>query len=411
MKRIGKALIRIASQVKAYPKIGLVILAYVAFIALGMPDGLLGVAWPSIRANFSIPLDAIGLLLSAVVTGYLTSSFLSGPLIARVGVGNVLAASCALIGVGLIGYTLAPAWWMIVLLGVVAGLGAGAIDTGLNTYVAAHFGDGLMQWLHASYGIGVTLGPIIMTIALSDLNSWRVGYIAVGVIQLALAACFVLTLPIWNQKEASIGSEAPKRLADYKTSLGETLRQPGVWLSASLFFLYTGAEVSLGTWAYALLVESRGIHPKVAGLWVGGYWATFTVGRVMAGLYAKRVGVNLLVGGGLIAALLGAVLMLWNPANLGNLVAVALIGFAIAPIFPALVSGTSQRVGIHYAANTIGVQMAAASLGAAIIPSVVGVLARQVSLEVVPVCLMILFAGLLGLHALAVNCGTRVCGK
>ena len=136
------------TKIKTYPKISLVILSYVAFIALGMPDGLLGVAWPSIRAGFSLPLEAVGMLLTASVTGYMTSSFLSGPLVTRLGVGRVLAASCALTGVGLIGYTLVPEWWMMVLLGVMAGLGAGAIDAGLNTYVAAHFGEGLMQWLH-----------------------------------------------------------------------------------------------------------------------------------------------------------------------------------------------------------------------------------------------------------------------
>jgi fucose permease len=407
VKLIGKSLLRIWIKVKEYPKIGLVVLAYVAFIALGMPDGLLGVAWPSIRASFSVPLDAVGLLLSAAVAGYLTSSFLSGPLIARLGIGNVLAASCAMTGAGLIGYTLAPAWWIMVLLGVVAGLGAGAIDAGLNTYVAAYFGEGLMQWLHACYGIGVTLGPIIMTIALTAQNSWRVGYIVVGSFQLALAACFALTLPIWNQKEAPIRSEEPKRLTDYKTPLGKTLRQPRVWLSVSLFFLYVGSEVSLGTWTYTMLTESRGIQPEVAGLLVGSYWATFTVGRIVAGLYAKRVGVNLLVLGGLIAALLGAVLLWWNPANVANLIAVPLIGFAIAPIFPALISGTSQRVGMHYAANTIGMQIAAGGLGTAIIPSLVGILARQVSLEVIPVCLMVLFTGLLGLYALAVKFGSK----
>ena len=133
---------RIWTQVRHYPKIGLVLLAYVAFISLGMPDGLLGVAWPSIRTTFSIPLDAIGMLLTASVTGYMLASFLSGPLIARLGVGRVLAASCALTGLGLISYTLVPEWWMMVLLGVVAGLGAGAIDSGLNTYVASHFGEG-----------------------------------------------------------------------------------------------------------------------------------------------------------------------------------------------------------------------------------------------------------------------------
>jgi fucose permease len=325
-----------------------------------------------------------------------------------VGVGKLLAISCAMTGAGLIGYTLAPAWWVMVLLGVVAGLGAGAIDAGLNTYVAANFSVGLMQWLHACYGIGVTLGPIIMTIALTAQNSWRLGYRVVGVFQLFLAVCFTLTLPLWNQKETPIVGEEPKRLTDYKTPLGKTLIQPRVWLSVLLFFLYVGAEVSMGTWVYTLLVESRGIQPEVAGLLVGSYWAAFTVGRVLAGLYAKRVGVNRLVLGGLVAALLGAVLLWWNPVNLANLISPPLIGLAIAPIFPALISGTSQRVGAHNAANTIGLQMAASGLGTAIIPSTVGILARQVSLEVIPVCLMVLYAALLGLFALALKSGSKV---
>lgn len=387
-------------KVKTYPKLGLVLLAYIAFIALGMPDGLLGVAWPSIRDTFSIPLDALGMLLFASVAGYLTSSFLSGPLIVRVGVGSVLAASCALTGVGLIGYTLVPVWWMMVLLGILAGLGAGAIDAGLNTYVASHFGEGLMQWLHASYGIGVTLGPIIMTVALISFDSWRVGYRTVGVFQLLLAGAFVLSLPMWNQKDPPAESEAPKRLTDYKTPMGETMRQPKVWLSILLFFLYTGAEVSLGTWAYTLLVESRGIDPQMAGLWAGSYWATFTIGRVVAGVYARRAGINLLIVGGLAGAWMGAVLLWWNPSAWINLLAVAIIGFAIAPIFPALMSGTRQRVGAPFAANTIGMQMAAAGLGVAAIPALVGVLARQISLEVVPVCLLVLFSALLALYTL-----------
>jgi len=391
------------TKIKTHPKAGLIILSYIAFIALGMPDGLLGVAWPSIRADFSIPLDAIGMLLTATVSGYMTSSFLSGPLNARLGVGRVLAISCALTGVGLIGYTLVPEWWMMVLLGVVAGLGAGAIDAGLNTYVAAHFGEGLMQWLHASYGIGVTLGPIIMTVALTALNSWRAGYRVVGGFQLALATCFVLTLPMWDQKDASPRSGETKRLTEYKTPMRETLRQPLVWLSALLFFLYVGAEASFGTWTYSLLVESRGINPTMAGLWAGSYWATFTVGRIVAGLYASRVGVNKLVLGGLTGALLGAALLIWNPSEAANLLAVAVIGFSIAPIFPAFMSGTSQRVGAHFAANTIGMQMAATGLGTAVIPSTMGILARQFSLEVIPVCMMVVLAGLFGLYELAIK--------
>lgn len=394
-------------KIRTYPRIGLVALAYVAFVALGMPDGLLGVAWPSIRTGFSIPLDAIGMLLMAATIGYMTSSFLSGPVVTRIGVGRVLAASCAMTGVALLGYTLVPEWWMMVLLGVAAGLGAGAIDAGLNTYVAAHFSEGLMQWLHASWGIGITLGPIIMTVGLTTLGSWHVGYRVVAGFQLVLAACFVLTLTMWDQKEKSEEQEEPKKLTDYKTPMGETLRQPRVWISIGLFFMYVGAEAALGIWTYTLLTESRGIDPTTAGFWAGSYWATFTVGRVVAGLFAKRAGVNFLITGGLAGALLGAILLAWNPSEGINLVAVALIGFSIAPIFPAMMSGTSQRVGEHFAANTIGMQMAATGLATAVIPGLMGVIARQVSLEIIPIGMVLIFSALFGLYVLAVRSGVN----
>lgn len=391
------------NKVRQYPKIGLVVLAYVAFVALGMPDGLLGVGWPSLRADFSIPLDAIGMFLSASVTGYMTSSFLSGFLLSRVGVGRILAASCLLTGLALIGYTLVPAWWMMVLLGVVAGLGAGAIDAGLNTYVAAHFGEGLMQWLHASWGVGITMGPIIMTLGLTAMDTWRFGYRVVGGFQIALAVCFTLTLSMWNQDHEAPDEKVEKKLTDYKTPLAETLRQPQVWLSLVLFFLYVGAEGSLGTWTYTLLTESRGVDATLAGFFAGSYWLTFTIGRIVAGVFAKRVGVNKLVTGGLVGALLGAALLVWNPSELANVAAVALIGFSIAPIFPAMMSGTSQRVGDHFAANTIGMQMAATGLGTAVIPSLMGVFARRISLEVIPLCLLAVYLGLFATYMLAVR--------
>lgn len=397
-------------------RLGLILLAYVAFVSLGLPDGLLGVAWPSIRTDFGLPLDALGMLLIATTAGYLASSFASGRLIAWLGVGRVLALSCAATGLGLIGYTLAPAWGVMVALGVIAGLGAGAIDSGLNTYVAAHFGEGLMQWLHASYGIGVTLGPVIMTVALNAFGRWRLGYDAVGAAQLALAACFVLTLSLWQSGEAAPHAapdghaepgEGATRLTDYKTPLSETLRRPAVWLSLLMFFLYTGAEVTLGSWTYSLLTESRGIAPRVAGLWAGSYWAMFTVGRVLAGLYARRVGVDALVRGSLVAALAGALLLWWNPFELAGVLGVAIIGLAIAPIFPGMVSGTSMRVGRPHAANTIGMQMGAAGAGIALIPSFAGVLARQTSLESIPVLLIVLFLALLGLYTTAAAQGAQ----
>ena len=389
---------QLINRIKSHPGLALIILAYIAFISLGMPDGLFGVALPSIRFDFSVPLNAVGFIFIASTTGYMLSSFLSGALIARLGVGRVLAISCALTGSVLIGDTLVPNWTSMVMLGFGAGLGAGAIDAGLNTYVAAHFGEGLMQWLHASYGIGITLGPIIMTFALTSLDSWRAGYRIVGIFQIALAACFALTISMWRRKEDPAATEQPKRLTDYQTPVGETLRQPRVWLSVLMFLLYTGVEVALGTWVYTLLTESRGVSPAAAGFWTGSYWAMFTLGRMLAGLYTRRISANTLLRGSLVAALAGALLLWWNPAPFTNLIAVAICGFAIAPVFPALVSGTSQRVGERFAANTIGMQIAGAGLGGALIPGIAGILARQFSLEVIPVWLSILFLLLLALQ-------------
>lgn len=380
-------------------KLGLIVLAYIAFISLGMPDGLFGVAWPSIRENFGLRLDSVGAFFFAGTTGYMLSSFFSGKIIARLGVGGTLAASCALTASALLGYTFVPSWWMMVSLAVASGLGAGAIDAGLNTYVASHFGEGLMQWLHASFGFGVTLGPIIMTTGLTMFNSWRLGYQVVGIAQLLLATSFLLTMRLWRDDDnLPYAPEQERHLMDYHTSFGETLRQPVVWLNLLLFFLYTGAEFSFGSWTYSLLTLSRNVPVEVAGLWAGSYWATFTVGRIMAGLLTRRFGLANLLQAGFLLALSGSLLLWWNPFPQASIIAVSVIGFAIAPIFPGLVSGTSARVGEHHAANTIGMQIAAAGFGGAVVPSLAGVLAQNISLEAIPVYLVGVFVVLITLY-------------
>lgn len=392
---------------KTRSKLGLIILAYIAFISLGLPDGLLGVAWPSMRKDFGMPLDALGLMLIASMIGYLTSSFFSGKVMARLGVGRLLAVSCMFTGAGLIGYTLAPAYWLIVALGVVGGLGAGAIDAGINTYIASEHGEGLMQWLHASFGIGVTLGPIIMTAGINLFQTWRTGYLVVGSAQIALAACFAVTAGMWKREDGSAKQEEDKRLLDYKTSMRETVRQVGVWVSILLFFIYVGVELTLGHWSYSLLTESRGIAPETAGLLAGGYWGMFTVGRVLAGLYAQKAGTDLLLRGSMLSALAGALLLLWNPSDTVSLIGIAVVGFSIAPIFPALVSSTGRRVSARHAANTIGMQISASGLGGALLPALAGALARRISLEVIPVFLVSLITLLLVLYFVSLWMGKR----
>jgi fucose permease len=383
---------------KAQRRIGLLVLAYIAFISLGLPDGLLGVAWPSIRSDFGLHLDMLGTLLAASTLGYLTSSFFSGRVMARLGVGGLLAASCLTTGASLLGYTLVPTWGMIVALGILAGLGAGAIDAGINTYIASEHSDGLMQWLHASFGIGITLGPIIMTAGINTFQSWRWGYVVVGTAQVTLAVCFALTASLWKRDGAAVETDTERKLLDYQTSLRETLLQPGVWLSMLLFFLYTGLELTLGHWSYTLLTESRWIVAQTAGLVAGSYWATFTLGRILAGLYTRKISLHTLMRGSIVLALIGAALVWWNPSEAVSLAGVALVGFAVAPIFPGLMSGTSTRVGPKHAANTIGMQISAAGLGGAAIPGLAGILADNTTLEIIPIYLVVLFGVLLALY-------------
>jgi fucose permease len=387
------------AQPRASARLILILLAFVGFIALGLPDGLLGVAWPTMRAYFGQPLDALGLLLLSGISGYLLSSFFAGRLMARLGPGGLLAVSCAATGMALLGNTLVPAWWMMLPLGLLSGLGAGAIDSGLNTYVAAHHGEGLMQWLHASWGVGITLGPIIMTTALAELGGWQAGYRIVGVFQLLLALGFLLTAQMWRD-----GAPAPageKRLTEYDTPLIATLRKPGAWAGILLFITYVGVEITLGTWAYSLLTESRGVAPELAGLYTGSYWATFTIGRVLAGLYARRLPIHGLLRGAMALALAGTLLLWANLSDTLSIAGVVLVGFAIAPLYPGMMSTTAQRIDTHHLANAIGMQVSAGGLGSAIMPALAGVLARRISLEVIPPYVALLLVILLALYTVS----------
>lgn len=392
------------TDIKKKAGIALVVLIFVAFISLGLPDGLLGVAWPEMRRSFGLPLDALGVLLIASTVGYLISSFFNGYFMAKLGVGGLLAASCALTAMALLGYTLTPFWFLMPFFAVLSGLGAGAIDAGLNVYVEANYGEGFMQWMHASFGVGVTLGPIIMTRGLGLTGNWRTGYIIVGAAQLILAFIFFLTISLWENREEGegqrVGKQKPKAAVS-DPALMETLKYLPAWISIALFFVYTGIEFSFGHWTYSLLTESRGINPEIAGFLAGGYWAFFTIGRILAGFLAYRINSMRLFKGGVLLGLTGSIILALNLGQWVSFLGVALAGLAIAPIFPSLVSSTSYRVGEKHTTNMIGMQMAAAGLGGALLPGLAGVLARNISLETIPLFLILLFIILLGLDLFA----------
>jgi fucose permease len=374
----------------------LIALIYVAFISLGLPDGLLGVAWPEMRDSFSLPLDALGIILIGSTTGYLLSSFFNGFFMRKIGVAVLLALSCLASALALIGYTLVPVWWLLPLLAVLAGLGAGAIDAGLNTYVEKNFNEGLMQWLHASFGVGVTIGPIIMSSAIKYFDSWRVGYLIVGSAQILLALTFALTLSLWQDpKKASKAAEQSNKKRgknkQQEIKMFETFKYFPALLSVLLFFIYTGIELTLGHWTFTLFTESRGIRTSIAGIWVSVYWGSFTVGRILAGFLAYKFLSRKIAKNAAFLGLFGSALIAINLSKWLSLLGLALTGIAIAPIFPALISSTSYRVGKGHTVNTIGMQISAAGLGGALLPGLAGVLANNISLEIIPVFIIILF--------------------
>ena len=370
----------------------LIALIYIAFISLGLPDGLLGVAWPEMRSSFKLPLDALGIILIGSTTGYLISSFLNGFFMKKIGVALLLALSCLATGLALIGYTLAQVWWLLPVLAVFAGLGAGAIDAALNTYVEKNFNEGLMQWLHASFGVGITLGPIIMSNAIKYSNSWRLGYIIVGIAQIMLALIFAMTLFLWENQKAKKTAEADNNKKQNKNvELFQTLKYLPAILSILLFFIYTGIEMSVGHWAYTLFTESRGISTAQAGFWVSVYWGSFTIGRILAGFLSYKFLSRKIAKFAAVLGLFGSVLITVNFSHWLSLLGLAITGLAIAPIFPALISSTSYRVGKEHTTNTIGMQISAAGLGGALIPGLVGILAKNISLEIIPFFIAILF--------------------
>ncbi|NCN04943.1 MAG: MFS transporter [Spirochaetales bacterium] len=361
-----------------------VILAFIAFISLGMPDGLLGVAWPFMRQDFAQPLDALGGLLISSVVGYTLSSFFSGEAVRRLGLGNLLALSVVLTSGALIGYTVVPLWYLVFPFGFLGGLGAGAIDAGLNSYFEKHHGEGLMQWLHAFFGIGITTGPLVMTWAVTGPGQWRIGYWIVAVFQATVGMLFFLRRRSWDRPDDEVTEEQHSS----GVPLAKTLGYAPSWLSGLLFFVYVGMEVTLGHWGYTYLTEGKGADLGVAGLITGSYWGFFTIGRIIAGLVAFRIRSIVLIYGAITLALVGTGFLLLGNSQTLVVTGIGLYGFSLAPIFPAMVSTTSHRVGREHATNTVGMQMAFAGIGVGILPTLVGFLAARVGLFVIPYTLL-----------------------
>jgi fucose permease len=369
-------------------------LAWVGFVGLGVRSGLLGVAWPSIRADFDVPLDALGALLGPGSVGYLLGSFVSGRALARWELSVLLAVGFAGVAVNLVGTAVAPSWWMLLALGLPGGLGAGLIDAGLNTYVTNRHGAREMNWLHASWGVGATCSPFLMTAAIASGLGWRWGYAVPGLVLLGLGGAYLVTRAAWPSRAEMVHQVSPEttrpgpstlqpELARRGATMWQTLRLSVTWLSMLLFIAYTGVELGIGQWAFPFLVTERGMGTVEAGAAVSAYWAGVTLGRVFFGGLVAAIGIERLLQACLLSVLV-LLCLLWVPTAPWTAFAVlALLGVVQAPVYPALVTLTPSHFGSAHTPNAVGFQVAASVVGGAGLPALIGVLAQAFGLETI----------------------------
>ncbi len=374
------------------PGLLLIALAYVGFVSLGLPDAVIGVAWPTVRDTFRLPQGAVGLVFVASGLGYFVTSFFSGRLSHALGIGLLLAASTALVAGAMFGFAFAPLWAAFVGCAVVHGLGSGAIDAGLNGYAAHRLSARHMNWLHACYCFGAMLGPLLMTAVLTSGQHYSTGYSAVGGVMLALAGVFLLTRPRWGEASATTEAAGPR------ASVWDALRHPTVLLQMVVYFLYVGLESTFSQWTFTVLTEARGADRAPSGVAVGVYWGSIGAGRVVFGLFADRIGIDRLLRCSLLAALAGAVLFALPLPIEAAFAALVLVGFGFAPVFPCLMTRTPQRLGAALSAHAVGFQVGAAMIGAAVVPGALGLVAGAAGLEAIAVGVVALTGVLWVLH-------------
>lgn len=362
----------------------LMLITFLAFISIGFPDAVLGVAWPSMRETFDRSLPDLGFIVFSSGVGYFLSGIVAGQAIERLGVGRLLAISTTFVAVGLFGYALMPTFWPLLLAAFLIGLGSGAVDAGLNVYAAEHFSVTVMNWLHAFFGIGAMIGPFIMAGVFAAGGTWRVGYLIVASIIAAMAVVFVVTLDRWADGDARTSEAAASRVP-----VSTVMRMPAVWLQIGVFFVMCGIEASAGNWTATILAGKFDASQSTASLWGGIFWGAMAVGRIVLVPLSRDMNPARLIQIATWGLVAGSLLMTLDRLWLYQ-TGLVIFGLAMAPLFPTLMSLTPLRFGTGVSVHTIGFQVSAATVGIISITTLGGIIADRTTLTAIPV---ILFTG------------------
>ena len=363
----------------------LLAIIYISFISLGLPDSLLGCAWPSMYPGFGVPVSYAGMVSMIIAAGTIVSSLLSERLTRKLGAGKVTAFSVGMTALAIFGFSISSQFWMLCLWAIPYGLGAGGVDAALNNYVALHYSSRHMSWLHCMWGVGCSIGPWIMGFALSATGKWNTGYLIVSVLQIALTAILFFSLPLWKKTDAEQEEEADSK----PLKLSETLRIPGVLMAVLTFFCYCALEQTTGLWASSFLVLNKGISADTAASYAGMFFIGITIGRALGGFMTMKFNDRQMIRIGQVLMAAG-IICLFLPWNFAAQAGFIIIGLGCAPVYPCMIHATPAHFGANRSQAVIGVQMAGAYVGTCLMPPLFGLLADWIGVWLLPFYLLMI---------------------
>ncbi|MDR1754285.1 MAG: MFS transporter [Eubacterium sp.] len=366
----------------------LLIIIYLSFISLGLPDSLLGSAWPSMYGDLGVSIFSAGIVSMIISGGTIISGLLSGRVINRLGAGAVTFLSVAITAASLICISISNSFALLCLFSVPLGLGAGVVDAALNNFVALHYKANHMSWLHCFWGVGASIGPFIMSYGLVQTQSWNAGYRIIGIIQFILTAILFLSLPLWKRIKSS--ESVDEISVPQVLPIRKLIMLPGAKQVLTVFFCYCGIEMTIGLWGSSYLVTVRGVSAITAASWISLYYFGITFGRLLSGFLSIKLCHKRMVQIGQILIGAGAV-VLFLPIKVNLLfTGFFLLGLGCAPIYPSLIHETPINFGVRYSQSMIGVQMACAYTGTTFIPPLFGILGSKLSYGIFPFFVVLL---------------------
>ena len=364
----------------------LLVIIYLSFISLGLPDSLLGSAWPAMCKEFTVPVSYAGFLSTIIAAGTIVSSLFSDRMTKWLGTGKVTAISVAMTALALFGFSISHSFWLLCLWAIPYGLGAGSVDASLNNYVALHYASRHMSWLHCMWGVGASAGPYIMSFALMRGQSWNMGYRYIALLQMVLTLILVFSIPLWKRQSDSSKEEGYNR----PLTLLEIVRIKGAKEVMIAFFCYCALEQTAGLWASSYLVLKNGMNAEMAARYASLFYVGITAGRAVSGFVTYKLNDTQMIrlGQGIILA--GIIAMLLPFGNVATMTGLILIGLGCAPIYPCIIHSTPAHFGADKSQAIIGVQMASAYIGILLMPLFFGVLAEHISVSLLPLFLFII---------------------